>query len=97
MNSYLIFFIRQIADIIIHPICLYHTKKIINAICLVVMLGIVIYHTNLKINNQDCIFLRTSQFPIAIYTFALIYFLFFFILYCITYVENVISQNTSLL
>lgn len=31
------------------------------------MLGIVIYHTNLKINNQDCIFLRTSQFPIAIY------------------------------
>ena len=32
------------------------------------MLGIVIYHTNLKINNQDCIFLRTSQFPIAIYT-----------------------------
>lgn len=67
MNSYLIFFIRQIADIIIHPICLYHTKKIINAICLVVMLGIVIYHTNLKINNQDCIFLRTSQFPIAIY------------------------------
>ena len=31
------------------------------------MLGIVIYHTNLKINNQDCTFLRTSQFPIAIY------------------------------
>lgn len=46
----------------------YEKKKIINAICLVVMLGIVIYHTNLKINNQDCIFLRTSQFPIAIYT-----------------------------
>lgn len=45
-----------------------YEKKIINAICLVVMLGIVIYHTNLKINNQDCIFLRTSQFPIAIYT-----------------------------
>lgn len=44
-----------------------YEKKIINAICLVVMLGIVIYHTNLKINNQDCIFLRTSQFPIAIY------------------------------
>lgn len=73
MNSYLIFFIRQIADIIIHPICLYHTKKIINAICLVVMLGIVIYHTNLKINNQDCIFLRTSQFPIAIYKLILTY------------------------
>lgn len=33
------------------------------------MLGIVIYHTNLKINNQDCIFLRTSQFPIAIYNY----------------------------
>lgn len=46
-----------------------YEKKIINAICLVVMLGIVIYHTNLKINNQDCIFLRTSQFPIAIYNF----------------------------
>lgn len=45
-----------------------YEKKIINAICLVVMLGIVIYHTNLKINNQDCIFLRTSQFPIAIYS-----------------------------
>ena len=29
--------------------------------------------------------------------FVLIYFLFFLILYCITYVENVISQNTSLL
>lgn len=36
------------------------------------MLGIVIYHTNLKINNQDCIFLRTSQFPIAIYIIAAI-------------------------
>lgn len=35
------------------------------------MLGIVIYHTNLKINNQDCIFLRTSQFPIAIYKIRL--------------------------
>ena len=53
-----------------------YEKKIINAICLVVMLGIVIYHTNLKINNQDCIFLRTSQFPIAIYN-LFVYFMIF--------------------